>query len=423
MALTVLPGSGRHRACALAAIWLAVFLFAAEAAEAEKRDEDDESEDDDELPSSARHAAIASPAGPWGAGFPATAAPPSALLRTPPPFSPRAPATSDIEQDEADREVEAGKAYAEGKEGDDQEGEDDEEEGEGDEEEDDDENDDDEDDEEDDDSGDHDGERSSAPAGAPSTAPEAQSPTSAEADLGTPILYAPSQGTASLASASPERQRATDAPGPAAGLPQRASSGGEPLDPASRRNDINPLPPGSVRSAVFAQVQLAPGLHLREVAREVNADVNLVKYHLEVLERYALVSSRREGAFWRFFPRSSGATGPRDVFGTREKLLLSALRQRVPGFAAGALLRRGESDIGALQPEAGVGRTTLLYHLAKLQRCGIVTSRRSGRKRLYALADPQEVERLVLGLLPADVVPIVAPADPSSVSRCSVAAA
>ncbi|MFF0561798.1 ArsR/SmtB family transcription factor [Streptomyces sp. NPDC020472] len=59
------------------------------------------------------------------------------------------------------------------------------------------------------------------------------------------------------------------------------------------------------------------------------------------------------------------------------------------------LLTRGEADVGALTEACGAARPAVSQHLAKLRLGGLVTTRREGRRVVYAMPDGH-LKRLVV---------------------------
>jgi predicted transcriptional regulator len=153
---------------------------------------------------------------------------------------------------------------------------------------------------------------------------------------------------------------------------------------------------------VFRCVEEFPGLHLREVARQCGMDPNHAKYHLQALERHGLVSSREQGAYQVFFPRAEGPLGPQETVGRDEKEALALLRQPVPLHAVLLLLDRGACAHAELEAEVPVKRTTLHYHMAKLERAGLVQSWREGKERRYRLAEADRMLALLVRYRPPD---------------------
>lgn len=158
------------------------------------------------------------------------------------------------------------------------------------------------------------------------------------------------------------------------------------------RDDLLAL---ETRRRVYRRVEEFPGLHLSELARQCGLETNHAKYHLAYLERHGLVSSRMEGATQVFFPRREGPLGPQEAIAADDKAVLALLRQPVPLHAVLVLLDRGECSHADLDAAVPVSRTTLHYHMGKLERAGVVASHKEGKQRRYRLAD----EGRILGLL------------------------
>lgn len=153
---------------------------------------------------------------------------------------------------------------------------------------------------------------------------------------------------------------------------------------------------------MYRRVEEFPGLHLSEVARQCGLDTNHAKYHLGYLEKHGLVSSKEQGAYQVFFPRREGPLGPQESVGADDKAVLALLRQPVPLNAVLVLLDRGECSHGELDSALSVSRTTVHYHMGKLEKAGVVTSWRVGKERRYKLADGDRILALLLRYRPPD---------------------
>lgn len=131
-------------------------------------------------------------------------------------------------------------------------------------------------------------------------------------------------------------------------------------------------------------------------------ETNHAKYHLAYLERHGLVSSREEGGRQRVFPRREGPLGPQEAVDAGDKAVLALLRQPVPLHAVLVLLDRGECSHAELDAALPVSRSTLHYHMAKLEKAGVVASWRDGKERRYRLAEADRVLGLLLRYRPPD---------------------
>lgn len=139
-----------------------------------------------------------------------------------------------------------------------------------------------------------------------------------------------------------------------------------------------------MRRRILQLVNRYPGLHLREIQRRAESSVHLVEYHLNVLERLGLVTSREEACYRRFFP----AQGEHAALGDQERAWLALLRQSVPLGVTLYLLDKESAFHGDLADVVPITKSTLTYHLKNMERGGLIT--RDHNKRIR-LADPARV--------------------------------
>lgn len=167
----------------------------------------------------------------------------------------------------------------------------------------------------------------------------------------------------------------------------------------AKRDDLLAL---DTRRRIYEVVQEYPGLHLRELARRVDMNPNHAKYHLQYLEKHGLISSRKEGGYWTFFPREEGSLGMREAVDARKKEVLAMLRRPVPLHVTLVLLDRDEASLSELGQAVDASPSTLHYHMGKMEKAGLVESRRDGRERLFRLPDHDEVLGLLMQYRPPD---------------------
>ena len=150
----------------------------------------------------------------------------------------------------------------------------------------------------------------------------------------------------------------------------------------------------ALRSKMLALVKRFPGLHLRDLARRANLSEALAGYHLQAMEKEGFVQSRFDDFYRRFYPVQSAAPTPAD------QPLLGLLRQRVAADIAVHLLEQSPATHAALTKKLGIAKSTLSYHISKLEATGLVVVGPTG----IALKEPERVRRiLVTWRPPADV--------------------
>ncbi|MHB1262649.1 MAG: hypothetical protein ACYC2H_13155, partial [Thermoplasmatota archaeon] len=103
-----------------------------------------------------------------------------------------------------------------------------------------------------------------------------------------------------------------------------------------------------------------------------------------------------------FFPRREGPVGTQESVSADDKAVLALLRQPVPLHAVLVLLDRGECSHADLDEAIPVSRTTLHYHMAKLERAGITESWKAGKERRYRLKESDRLLGLLVRYRPPD---------------------
>jgi predicted transcriptional regulator len=147
----------------------------------------------------------------------------------------------------------------------------------------------------------------------------------------------------------------------------------------------------AIRRRLYAIVKEYPGIHVREAARQLGTSMALVEYHLALLREHGLVTVSKEDRYARLYPSDAPAPGP----GEREKVGL--LRQRLPLRITLTLLDDGPTKHKDLADGLGLGKSTLSFHLRKLEAAGLVARDAEGR---FAVVEPARVLRLLLAFPP-----------------------
>lgn len=147
----------------------------------------------------------------------------------------------------------------------------------------------------------------------------------------------------------------------------------------------------ATRRRLYAVVKEYPGIHVREAARQLGTSMALVEYHLALLRDHGLVGVSKEDGYARLYPTDAPAPSPAE----REKVGL--LRQRLPLRVTLTLLDDGPAKHKDLAQALGLGKSTLSFHLRKLEAAGLVVRDAEGR---FAVEDPPRVLRLLLAYPP-----------------------
>ncbi|MBS3816977.1 MAG: ArsR family transcriptional regulator [Candidatus Thermoplasmatota archaeon] len=148
------------------------------------------------------------------------------------------------------------------------------------------------------------------------------------------------------------------------------------------------------RRKIYRVVEEYPGLHMREIKRKADLSMNLVKYHLEQLEKHEVVSKVQEGDYKRYYPKE----GKMKV-DAEDKKELAILRKETPLSVVLYLLSKDEPvPHGEMKEKLDIPGSTLSYHLKKMLKEDIIYKKESG----YRLSEPKKITRLLMEYEPPE---------------------
>src|SRR5690348_1509882 len=151
----------------------------------------------------------------------------------------------------------------------------------------------------------------------------------------------------------------------------------------------------ATRGTVLAFVRDYPGVHVREVERQLGLSNRLASYHLDALEKDGLVQRIAEKGYARFVP---AATRPR--WSGRDVAFVCLMRRGVAFRTVVLLLSQGEMTQGALARTLHLAKASTTYHLQLLEEAGVLDVEQRGRERWYRLADPAYVHGILADFHP-----------------------
>jgi DNA-binding transcriptional ArsR family regulator len=147
-------------------------------------------------------------------------------------------------------------------------------------------------------------------------------------------------------------------------------------------------------------VRARPGIHLRGLQRDLRMPIGSLEHHLRLLLKHQLVVSHKDGRRRSYYP--SGQTEQEDI------PWLHCLRQDTWRRLLAGLLDDPEGDVDRFSQRLGLARSTVAYHLRRLNKAGLVERVQIGRDQLYQLAQPDRLRRILdqyaasFGLTPRD---------------------
>jgi predicted transcriptional regulator len=144
------------------------------------------------------------------------------------------------------------------------------------------------------------------------------------------------------------------------------------------------------RRRIYESIATNPGTHVREMERALDMQPGLLSYHLDYLEKRKLVRAEDDGHRKMYFIM--------DRFIEKDRRTLGALRQESPRRILMHLLVNGPTSFQNLQTEMGVAKSTLSYHLKRLQGIRVIEVTKMEKEMVYRVDDADRVADLLIGI-------------------------
>jgi predicted transcriptional regulator len=143
-----------------------------------------------------------------------------------------------------------------------------------------------------------------------------------------------------------------------------------------------------VRRLIFETVRNFPGLHFRELQRQLeDMPGGQLEYHLDFLKKHDIVNTQEDRYYLRFFPSKMDR---------REAKIMSSLRQENPRRIVMHLIESPGTTHKGLMEAFGFKASTLSMYLKDMTGKCIIVKVKDGRENLYRVADVQKVVELLL---------------------------
>lgn len=141
------------------------------------------------------------------------------------------------------------------------------------------------------------------------------------------------------------------------------------------------------RRKIYELISKSPGLHKREIARELNMSLSTIDYHLHYMEKKSLVTAKFDGKYKRYFVAEAK---PED------KRILPLLRQETPRRIILFLLEKPRAIHKEICQHVKKAPSTVSFHLKKLIEAGIIEEISLGKEKAYVVKNPEKVIDLLV---------------------------
>jgi predicted transcriptional regulator len=142
-----------------------------------------------------------------------------------------------------------------------------------------------------------------------------------------------------------------------------------------------------IRKKIFEIVLKNPGLHVKKISEILKISGQLADYHLFYLERYEIVTAIKKAGYKRYYIRGK--------LGSKERKLLSLLRQEIPLKIILILLKKPYARHQEILCSLDVTASTLSYHIKKLIDNNVLYSKIINKKIRYIIKNKNEILQLL----------------------------
>ena len=157
----------------------------------------------------------------------------------------------------------------------------------------------------------------------------------------------------------------------------------------------------TTRREIFELIEEFPGLHLREIERQLDLSSALAEYHLIALRKNDLINSVEEGGYKRYYPHyKRGEGGTKPALSREEKRIVGILREVAPFRIVLFLMGREFAQHKEIRDAHNISKSTLSYHLKKLLELGMLEKRARGPNRGFFIPDKKRIQRLMIQYKP-----------------------
>lgn len=141
------------------------------------------------------------------------------------------------------------------------------------------------------------------------------------------------------------------------------------------------------RKRIYEHIIKSPGLHLREIQRQLQIPLTVCEYHLNYLIEKQLLNAKDDKYFRRYYPAN---------FSAKEKEIIACLRQENPRKIVLFLLQNENTFHRDIVQSLRLPPSTVSFYLNYLAEHSVISKIRFGRETKYIIADKDIVIKMLI---------------------------
>jgi predicted transcriptional regulator len=140
------------------------------------------------------------------------------------------------------------------------------------------------------------------------------------------------------------------------------------------------------RTKIRLVVSLKPGLHLRELQRQIGLSFSSTRYHVDKLAKEGEIDRVEDNGYSRIYPAGIDQS---------DKILLSLVRRETDYKILSSFLKENSLSQQRLTELTKLAKSTVSEHLATLLELGVVRTRDGEERRIFELTDPVKIDTML----------------------------
>ena len=146
------------------------------------------------------------------------------------------------------------------------------------------------------------------------------------------------------------------------------------------------------RRTIYELIKNKPGLHFRNICRQLDKRMGVVQYHISVLEKTNYIRSVKDGRYKCFFAIENDNGYQNKNLNTDPQMLeviITSLRRKTPKMlleylVSASATRASHQELSSI---CEVSPQAITFHCQRLEKNNIIESKKEGRQKYYSLTE------------------------------------
>lgn len=125
----------------------------------------------------------------------------------------------------------------------------------------------------------------------------------------------------------------------------------------------------STRENILAIIEQNPGIHFRDICRQLKKEIGVVQYHVYILKKFGLITSEKDGRFTRFYAKNA-------KFDDMARNILASWQRPIEKNILSTLVKDGKQQgiMKSIMRSCDVTSQAVTWHLNRLKTNGLISA-------------------------------------------------